>query len=360
MAISTLDTTSKMSLCLPMSWLALAAIFFSVKSWAEPVPPGTPDGACWGNNQLSIEIKNGAFTSNEKGALYETTYQTIPSDYDGWCYSDSGEQRASYFRAELSQTLSRVDNDFFRLTEDIDMKIFVTGNSAPQSYVPFRDKFNAGATAGPSDDGVTPLRWANAGNQGKVTFRLRRKALSGAVYLPPSELFSFFRYSQPGRWSPQPLYTLSLKSPTILSVPATCDLNDGQNFLGLKIKEPIDSRKVLSIAVNNLMYGYNAGSKLTLRCDSGQLDPAKLSIGLIGSPGEKSGALATSNPGIDLVFYARSGSGVYIPLMPFQQTPLNGLATKGLLEIEVLVQKTSKPISTGTHAGYGVLTLTEY
>ncbi len=128
----------------------------------------------------------------------------------------------------------------------------------------------------------------------------------------------------------------------------------------LKLRERVDSSKVQSVAVNNLIYGYSVGSKLTLRCDSGQLDPAKLSIGLIGSPGEKSGALATSNPGIDLTFYARSGSGSYIQLMPFQQTPLNGLATKGQLEVEVIVQKTSKPISTGSHSGFGVLTLTEY
>lgn len=361
MAISTLDKRSKISLCPSMLRWAFAATFLSLKAWAEPVPPGTPDGACWGHNQLSIEIKNGAFTSNEKGALYETTYQTIPSNYDGWCYSESGSQNASYFKAELSQTLSRVDNEFFRLTEDIDMKIFVTGNSAPESFIPFKDAFNAGATAGPSGNGVTPLRWANAGNQGKVTFRLRRKALGGAVYLPPSELFSFFRYSRPGQWSPQPLYTLSLKAPTILSVPATCELNDnGNNFWTLKLKQPIDSSKVQDIGVYNFAYGYNAGGKLTLRCDSGQLDPAKLSLGLIGSPGAQSNALATSNPGIDLVFFARTGSGSYVELTPFQQTPLNGLATAGQIEIQVTVQKTSKPMLTGLHSGFGVLTLTEY
>ncbi|BCT32767.1 hypothetical protein [Pseudomonas protegens] len=361
MAISTLDKRSNISLCLSMLWLALAATFLSVKAWAEPVPPGTPDGACWGHNQLSIEIKSGAFTSNEKGALYETTYQTIPSNYDGWCYSESGSQSASYFRAELSQTLSRVDNEFFRLTEDIDMKIFVTGNSAPESFIPFKDKFNAGAVAGPSADGVTPLRWANAGNQGKVTFRLRRKALGGAVYLPSSELFSFFRYSRPGQWSSQPLYTLSLKAPTILSVPATCDLDgNGSNFWPLKMQQPIDSSKVYSIAVNNFAHGYNVGGKLALRCDSGRIDPAKLSLGLIGSPGANSNALATSNPGIDLVFFVRTGSGTYIELTPFQQTPLKGLATAGQVEIQVAVQKTSKPMLTGSHSGYGVLILTEY
>ncbi|BAQ74046.1 uncharacterized protein POS17_2352 [Pseudomonas sp. Os17] len=360
MAISTLDKRSKISLCPSMLRWALAATFLSLKAWAEPVPPGTPDGACWGHNQLSIEIKNGAFTSNEKGALYETTYQTIPSDYNGWCYSNSGEQKASYFKAELSQTLSPVDNEFFRLTEDVDMKIFVTGNSAPESFIPFKDAFNAGATAGPSGDGVTPLRWANAGNQGKVTFRLRRKALSGAVYLPPGELFSFFRYSQPGQWSTQPLYTLSLKAPTLLSVPATCDLNNGQQFLMLRMKNQIDSSKVDSIAVNNIVHGYNAYSKLILRCDSGQLDPAKLAIGLIGSPGEKNNALATSNPGIDLAFFALSSNNHYIRIMPFEQTFMNGLATDGQVEIQVMPQKTSKPILTGSHSGYGILTLTEY
>ncbi|MGC5701955.1 hypothetical protein J4P02_17290 [Pseudomonas sp. NFXW11] len=343
------------------SLLACMVMLLPMQAGAETPPTGTPDGACWGYNELAVEIKNGAFTSNEKGALYETTYQTVPSEYKGWCYSENGRQYASYFRAELSKLLVRDDEEFFKLTDDVDMKIFVTGNSAPESYIPFTDKFNSGATAGPSGNGVTSLAWANAGNQGKVTFRLRRKATSGAVYLPPSALFSFYRYSQPGRWSPQPLYNLSLKSPTILSVPATCDLNGGEQFLMLKLNKPVDSSKVDAHAVNNLAYGYYATSTLTLRCDSGQLDPAKLSVGLIGSAqGGGSHALTTTNPGIDLVFYALSGDNVYVPLQPFKQTPLNGLAHEGQLKITVTVQKNTKPIETGPHSGFGVLTLTEY
>lgn len=273
--------------------LALIILISSAAYAAPSRPPDMPNGACWADpmNDMIISLGVSSFTSNLEGATAEIIFNTTPSKYSGWCYSESGMMQAGFYSSSIGVNTPGKTPGFYQLSEDVDYKISILFGVYTAS--PFNN-LNIGGNAGPTGNGVTKLQQATIGNSGTVTFRLRRKLIGGAFNVPGGvQLADLYRHSISGNVPTIPIYRLYSQQ-AFIPVPSECSINNGQT-----INVPFGSIDTSLLTTSAASSPYKQEQNIQYQCNTALNQDIK--VNLAASPALFGDAIKTSNPDIGVV-----------------------------------------------------------
>ena len=211
------------------------ALLYVIPMW---VSAGEVENTCWpysGNNDFSVMLTNGSFSSSKAGSTASFTYSGISSYYVScWSNYAAGTKPNiyGYYQTRIDLPPSEFGNSFYKVNEDFDVKITLYGEGT--HVVPSTQSL-LGETGG---DGVVNRRYnrqitfARDGGS-NITLRLRRDQLGGVVRIPPMvKLFRGYRlvtigdYKIPTVINDTPIMSMSTVG-QFIPVPVVCTINNG-------------------------------------------------------------------------------------------------------------------------------------
>lgn len=281
----------KKIMMLPLLLAAAAA------SATPSLPPGMPNGGCWADpmNQLQVKVGMATFSANTEGSTGKVSFQTTPKYYPGWCYSQNGSQSAKIFKSEVKNPQSEKQSGYFKLSDDIDYRLTFDRLTT----APFEKYYVESAGAGPDYNGISPLKTAEVGNAGTITFRLRRTIIGGAFSYPGGiELANLYRNVYSSMTSTVPMIEL-ITEQTVVPIPVECRINNGQTIS--VAFGTVDSSLVTASPASS---PYRADRALTYKCNTSLTQD--INVSLAAEPAGFGDAIKTSNPDLGVVMQYHS------------------------------------------------------
>lgn len=227
----------------------ILVVFILLLTFCSTIPnaiadSGTePEHSCWNSPppEIFASIENGAFTSFTKGSETDITVQSPNGTYTMHCRytqdtQDVNENSSSFWtKAVISSSLvnSDINPGYYKLSDDVDAKIYVYDNVGTPVLAPFTDDHQTGGgTITPNVD-LQPGNY-NSGSKIKLTLKLRKDVVGGAFLIPQvSQMMSLYRrFGTVANWSyspyaSQPVMSFTLQS-SIITVPTDCTINNGE------------------------------------------------------------------------------------------------------------------------------------
>ncbi len=314
---------------------------------------------CWtsiGNNEFNVTLTNGEFSSSKVGSMAKFNYSGVPQYYDVTCWLDykvgwDGSLRGPgfYDQSKMNLPASEFGNGFYKLSEDIDVKVYVGEGAMLPHQVP-SDK---GIYGGSYGSGVAPgiyLFPSYFGGSAKstITLRLRRDQLGGIVKIPAGvKLFRGFR----SVWSS----TIFNDTPTMsistagqfIQVPIVCTINNSAAI-------EVDFGDIDNTQISSDGSRYVKTIPLQYRCNTSVTQD--IDINLIAAPAAFSSELIATTLAEDVGVMVRYNGQVVKPNQKFATTLLNGIG-QDELQVAPVIRDVTKAI-TGSFTASATLIMT--
>lgn len=313
---------------------------------------------CWptsGNNNFNVTLTNGVFSSSKAGATAKFNYSGVPLDYSVTCWIDyevhpiTGLAPAIdwYFQSKTNFPPSEFGGGFYKLNEDIDVKM------STSSLFLHQIPNETGAWGGRHDTvpvGIQSFysqfagrRWDNT-----VTLRLRRDQLGGMVIIPANiELFRAYQVP----WSNSvfgdtPVMSVSTTG-QFIPVPLVCTINNGTAI-------EVDFGDLDNTQISSDGSRYVKTVPLQYRCNTAVTQD--IDINLIATPAAfSSDFIATTLPD-DIGVAVRYNGQIVKPNQQFATTLLNGVG-QDELQVAPVIRDVTKAI-TGSFTASATLVMT--
>lgn len=212
-------------------------IFFSLNTSVQ----ASGENYCWTSPTLIITAEFGMakFTSNNAGATGILKYKSNPSLFDGYCDISTTKHfrfMTHYIDFGAGIIPSTINIGWYKLSDDVDIKISTTDTGDKKHYLPVVAVHNLIGNTRPN---VPCVRCTVSGfsvaSSGQIEMKLRRNVLGGAIIFPANfELFTAYRVAAlappPIKPSVPIMKLLTSMSGSVIPIPAECSLNNGNSI----------------------------------------------------------------------------------------------------------------------------------
>lgn len=334
--------------------LILSLLFIPIVANANEV-----EGTCWpysGNNDFSVTLTKGSFSSSKAGTKADFNYSGIPSMYSVSCWSNYavGTKPAiyGYYQTRIDLPSSEFGDGFYKVNEDFDIKITLYGEG---SHVVPSTQSLPGETGG---DGVVARRYNKAitfarDGGSTITLRLRRDQLGGVLQVPPMvKLFRGYRLVTKGEYkiptviNDAPIMSMSTVG-QFIQVPVVCTINNGAAI-------EVDFGDIDNTQISSDGSHYVKNVPLQYRCNSAVTQD--IDINLIAAPAAFSSELIATTLPDDVGVMVKYNGQVVKPNQKFRTTLLNGLG-QDALQVAPVIKDATKSI-TGSFTASATLIMT--
>ncbi|MNG68109.1 hypothetical protein D3C79_264350 [compost metagenome] len=281
---------------------------------------------CWtssGNNNFNVTLTNGSFSSSKAGAIAKFSYSGVPRYYSVVCWVDyetviSGVTPGItwYDQTKTSFPPSEFGDGFYKLNEDIDVKIVIGGWDDHQ--VPNEEGIYGGNDSSVPPGIYTFSSWFGGSTSSTITLRLRRDQLGGILKVPANvELFRAFRSiwrSNKLIFNDAPIMSMSSVG-QFIPVPLVCTINNGAAI-------EVDFGDLDNTQISSDGSRYVKTVPLQYRCNTAVTQD--IDINLIAAPAAFSSDFITTTLPDDVGVVVRHNGQVVKPNQKFSTTLLDG------------------------------------
>lgn len=313
---------------------------------------------CWvsnANNDFSVTLTNGSFSNSKAGATATFNYSGVPLYYDVVCWidykKDWGGTRPGitwYDQSKMDLPASEFGNGFYKLNEDVDVKIYISGGGWFPHDVP-SEKGISGGNNPPVDPGTYLFSSYFGGSAGStITLRLRRDQLGGILRVPANvKLFRAFRSAWSATvFNDAPVMSMST-SGQFIQVPVVCTINNGAAI-------EVDFGDIDNTRLSSDGSRYVKTVPLQYRCNSAVTQ--NIEINVIAAPAAFSAELIATTLPDDVGVMIRHNGQVVKPNQKFSTTLLNGVG-QDELQVAPVAKDVTKAI-TGSFTASATLIMT--
>ncbi|WP_081316026.1 fimbrial protein [Pantoea dispersa] len=220
-----------------IAYMGLIVFFISLASFHMKHAYAKNENACWGEpvNLISVSASLiGSFPSNLKGAKRTIGYESVPREFPAYCnrsYTGWIINMAHYGDLDASLTPSLINTGYYKLSEDIDIKIRAITDGEQTVDFPFLPGRSPKGGLFPEKTGERMfLEGFSVAGSGKIDLILRRDIIGGAVIIPAgTPLFTIYRVLSISPYPEKPdnpiLRGVISGGGIIVPVPVDCKIN---------------------------------------------------------------------------------------------------------------------------------------
>ncbi len=316
------------------------------------------ENTCWtsiGNNEFNVTLTNGNFSGSKAGSIAKFNYSGVPLYYDVACWLDyevgwGGSLISPFFYDQSKMNLppSEFGNGFYKLSEDIDVKVYVGEGAMFPHQVPSEKGILGGNHPGVAPGIYLFSSYFGGSAKSTITLRLRRDQLGGIVKIPAGvKLFRAFR----SVWSTTvfndtPIMSMSTAG-QFIQVPIVCTINNSAAI-------EVDFGDLDNTQISSDGSRYVKIIPLQYRCNTAVTQD--IDINLIAAPSAFSSDFIATTLAEDVGVMVRYNGQVVKPNQKFSTTLLNGIG-QDELQVAPVVKDVTQAV-TGSFTASATLIMT--
>lgn len=344
-------TKKKSTLINLIFFLTILIFHFTQTSSAADI-----ENSCWdnsGKNIFNITLSGSTFTDStaNSSALYNykapnrvysiiCRYKPIPTGIGGGYW----KLPLAYYNTRSPLPKSEYGNGFLKLSDDLDIKIQITGSSG--AIIPHMPTDGSGSGLGEIKEGLNSM-YDSYGTEQSITLRLRKDQLSGFVTIPSGiELFSVYTS----------IFSLNILNDTTakfyttgqtILLPIICRINNNQDI-------NIDFGDIDNTKINKTGDSYIKTIPLLYSCNT----PINqdINITIIANPANFSSDLVSTSLQDDIGIMIKYNGIIVKPNTSFNTVLTNGTG-RDVLEVAPVINDPNKSI-TGEFTASATLIMT--